>query len=178
MRIISGKHRGRKLNTFLGDDIRPTSDKARESLFNMLAFKIAGAEFLDLCCGTGAVGIEAISRGASAVTFVDNSKESLKICEKNLSVIKESASVVCSDAYSFLLSTTKTFDFIFFDPPYAYNEIDKILKAVIDKNLLKDGGQFIYEHKVDKPSLEVEGFTLTKTKKYGIAIFDFYEIAK
>ena len=79
MRIIAGKNKGKKLKSFEGDAIRPTSDRARESLFNILSPMLLGSDFLDLCCGTGAVGIEAISRGAATVDFVDSSKESAKI---------------------------------------------------------------------------------------------------
>ena len=79
MRIIAGKHRGRVLKEFNGRDIRPTSDRAKEALFNILQFDIAGCSFLDLYSGTGGIGLEAISRGAEKVVFVDNSRESVKL---------------------------------------------------------------------------------------------------
>ena len=176
MRIISGKHKGKKLKSFDGFDVRPTSDRAREALFSMLMTKVIGSNFLDLCSGTGAIGLEAISRGASEVTFVDNSKESLKICDFNLKSIKESADLIFSDAISFLKSTSKTFDIIFFDPPYIFDDFTSVLKVIYDKNLLKENGLIIYEHKLDKPSLEVENFKLINTKKYGIAILNFYTL--
>lgn len=175
MRIISGKHKGKKLKSFDGFDVRPTSDRAREALFSMLAFDIIGCDFLDLCSGTGAMGLEAVSRGANSVTFVDNSQESIKICDFNLKSIKEKGEIVKSDALNFLKTTTKKFDIIFFDPPYAFSDIENILKAVKDRNLLKENGKFIYEHKSDSPSKEIDGFSLYNTKKYGIAIFDFYK---
>ena len=84
MRIVGGKYKGRTLVVFDGNAVRPTSDKVRESLFNILQFDIAGACFLDLFCGTGAMGIEALSRGAKSVTFNDASKDSLKILSKNV----------------------------------------------------------------------------------------------
>ncbi len=174
MRIISGKHKGKKLKSFDGFDVRPTSDRAREALFSMLNFDIIGSDFLDLCAGTGAMGLEALSRGANSVTFVDNSQESIKICDYNLKSIKENGNIVKNDALSFLKTTNKKFDVIFFDPPYAYNGIEEILKVVYERNLLKENGKFIYEHKSDSPSKEIEGFSLYNTKKYGIAIFDFY----
>ena len=176
MRIISGKHRGKKLKSFDGFDVRPTSDRAREALYNILAFEIAGCDFLDLCSGTGAMGLEALSRGANSVTFVDNAQERIKICDFNLKSIKESADIVRSDALNFLKSTNKKFDIIFFDPPYAFSDIENILKVVFDRKLLKDGGKFIYEHKSENSSKEVENFELYNTKKYGIAVFDFYKI--
>ena len=174
MRIIAGKNKGKKLKSFEGDAIRPTSDMARESLFNILAPKLLGCDFLDLCCGTGAVGIEAISRGAGAVTFVDSSKDSAKISEFNLKSIGNSTRVNVCDAGRFVMQTSKNYDIIFFDPPYAFLGFEDIMKIVKERRLLKDGGLFIYEHKSDKPSLEIDGFILKDSRKYGIAIFDFY----
>ncbi len=174
MRIIAGKNKGKKLKSFDGDAIRPTSDRARESLFNILAPTLLGVDFLDLCCGTGAVGIEAISRGAKTVTFVDSSKDSAKICEFNLKSIGNNTKVDLCDANRFVNQTTKSFDIIFFDPPYAFLGFEDIMKAVNERNLLKDGGLFIYEHKADKPTLTVNGFELKDSRKYGIAVFDFY----
>ncbi len=174
MRIIAGKNKGKKLKSFEGDAIRPTSDRARESLFNILAPKLLGCDFLDLCCGTGAVGIEAISRSASSVTFVDCSKESAKIAEFNLKSIGNGTRVNICDASRFVNQTYQRFDIIFFDPPYAFLGFEDIMKTVKERNLLKDGGLFIYEHKADKPSVEIKGFLLKDSRKYGIAVFDFY----
>lgn len=174
MRIIAGKNKGKKLKSFEGDAIRPTSDRARESLFNILVPSILGCDFLDLCCGTGAVGIEAISRGAGSVTFVDSSKDSAKICEFNLKSIGNGTRVNISDANNFILQTYQKFDIIFFDPPYAFLGFEDIMKAVKERKVLKTGGLFIYEHKSDKQSVEIDGFTLKDTRKYGIATFDFY----
>ena len=112
--------------------------------------------------------------GANTVTFVDNSKESLKICEFNLKSIKESANLVYSDALNFLKTTLKTFDIIYFDPPYVFDDIASVLSIVYDRKLLKENGLIIYEHKSDKPSLETKNLKLINTKKYGIAILDFY----
>ncbi len=176
MRIISGKYRGKNLKSFEGFDVRPTSDRAREALFSILYNKVIGSNFLDLCSGTGAIGLEAISRGAKKVTFVDNSRDSLKILEFNLKSIKETADIRYKDALLFLRETKDKFDIIFFDPPYAFNDIKSVLSEVFRRSLLNENGLFIYEHKADKPSLEIENFTLVNSKKYGIAVFDFYRI--
>ncbi len=175
MRIISGKHKGKKLKSFEGFDVRPTSDRAREAMFSMIFTKIIGASFLDLCAGTGAVGLEAISRGADSVTFVDNSRESIKICEFNLKSVKESGQIAFSDAISFLTKTTDKYDVIFFDPPYAFDDILEVLSIVDKRGLLNENGIFIYEHKADRPSVNAQNFELVNTKKYGIAILDFYK---
>ncbi len=175
MRIIGGKNKGKKLKSFEGDAIRPTSDRARESLFNILAPRLLDCDFLDLCCGTGAVGIEAISRNAKSVTFVDSSKDSAKIAEFNLKSIGSDIKVNLMDAKRFVLQTQNTYDIIFFDPPYAYADFEEIIKSVKERKLLKDGGLFIYEHKSDKPSIEIKGYILKDSRKYGIAVFDFYK---
>ena len=174
MRIIGGKNKGKKLKTFDGDEIRPTSDRARESLFNILMPRLLGCDFLDLWSGTGAVGIEAISRGANSVTFVDASKDSAKIAEFNLKSISNNTKVKVCDAIRFVKETNLKFDIIFFDPPYAYLGFEEIMLEVQSRNLLKEDGLFIYEHKSDKPSQQIKGFTLKDSRKYGIAVFDFY----
>ncbi|HEV8141142.1 MAG TPA: 16S rRNA (guanine(966)-N(2))-methyltransferase RsmD, partial [Pyrinomonadaceae bacterium] len=105
MRIIAGKYRGRRLKSPPSDRTRPTSDRLRETLFNVLAPRIEGARFLDLCAGTGAVGIEALSRGAEHVTFVDQSRQMCALMETNLSgllVAKAEFEIVKADAFDFL----------------------------------------------------------------------------
>lgn len=174
MRIIAGKHRGRVLKEFEKIGVRPTADRAREALFNILQFEIAGSSFLDLFCGTGAVGIEAISRGAESVVFVDNSKESVKLTEENLATVKEKGKVFFSDASLYLTTTSEKFDFIFLDPPYSFDEADGLLKIVKERNLLKEGGRVIYEHDGGK-NFESEYLKVVSNRKYGIATFTFME---
>ena len=175
MRIIAGKNKGKKLKSFSGSDVRPTSDRARESLFNILSTSVLGCDFLDLCSGTGAMGIEAHSRGASSVTFVDSSRESMKLCKENASSVNLNQTFVISDAISFLKTTNSKFDIIFFDPPYAYSNAREVLTLVKENALLKDGGRFIYEHEKSTVPPEVEGLKIVDSRKYGIAVFDFYE---
>lgn len=175
MRIIGGKYKGKKLKTFEGQEVRPTSDRARESLFNILSSKVINCKFLDLCCGTGAVGLEALSRGAREVYFNDLSKKSLEIAKCNILSVKEDVKkITCLDAKSFIKSNTQTFDIIFFDPPYEFKDVEEILKLVVENDLLTENGIFIYEHNADKPSKQVEFLNLYDTRKYGIAKFDFY----
>ena len=104
MRIVGGNYRSRKLAEFKGDAIRPTADSVRESLFNILRNRVEGCDFLDLYCGTGAVGLEALSRGANSVTFNDLSRESLAVLKKNLEILKINGGVTVknSDAATFL----------------------------------------------------------------------------
>src|SRR2546423_15203877 len=119
MRIIAGKYRGRRLKSPPSLQTRPTSDRLRETLFNVLASRIEGASFLDLCAGTGAVGIEALSRSAKHVTFVDQSEKMRALIESNLSVVSIEASeyeIATADAFAFLRTrkmTATAFDLVF-----------------------------------------------------------------
>ena len=170
MRIIGGVYKGRTLYGFRGEDIRPTSDSARESLFNILG-DLSGAEFLDLFCGTGAVGIEAVSRGAKTV-FNDIDKESVSLTRANLNKVGASAEVCRSDALGFIKSTRKKFDVIFLDPPYKSDKIRELLDAI--SGILKDGGMVIFEN--EKPFSGVaENLVLTDIRRYGRAILHFFE---
>lgn len=172
MRVISGKHKGRVLKQFKGDDIRPTSDRAKEALFNIISNNVYGANFLDLFSGTGSIGIEALSRGASNVTFVDGSKESVLLIKNNLQMIKENANVELLNAQTFLLKTNQTFDIIFLDPPYNFKGVDELFKIILERKLLNDGAIIIYEHGSDY-SFSSEYFEIYDSRKYGIATFDF-----
>ena len=119
MRIIAGKYRGRTLATFRGEAVRPTSDRVKESLVQILAPRIGGARVLDLFCGSGALGIECLSRGAEDVLFNDISKESLSLLEKNLARVGEKRKVLSRDFRACLLTADGQFDLIFSDPPYG-----------------------------------------------------------
>jgi len=172
MRIIGGKHRGRKLKTFDGADIRPTSDRAREALFNIFQNEIAGSDFYDGFCGSGAVGIEALSRGANVV-MTDVSEKSVALTKENLAMIKERATVIKSDCPSFLLETQMKFDFIFLDPPYVSGDGEKALSIIDERGLIKKGGFVILEK--DKPiENEYDNLFFVSSRKYGKAYFSIY----
>ncbi len=173
MRIVAGKHRGRVLKEFKGRDIRPTSDRAKEALFNILQFDIAGCCFLDLYSGTGGIGLEAISRGAEKVVFVDNSRESVKLLKENLAYLKEKAEIYEGDALAYVSAPAGKFDFVFLDPPYAV-DANAVVTAIAKNGLLRDGGRIIYEHS-GKSLGDIDGVRLVDSRTYGIAIFDFYE---
>ncbi len=126
MRIIAGKYRRRRLKSPPSLQTRPTSDRLRETLFNILTPRIEGARFLDLCAGSGAVGIEALSRGAQHVTFVDQSRKMRALIAANLEALKapqRNVQIVTAEAAEFLRRHSQKeahpFDLIFFDPPYA-----------------------------------------------------------
>ncbi len=173
MRIVGGKHRGRTLAGFKGKDVRPTSDRAKEALFNILSPEINGANMLDLFCGSGSVGLEAISRGADLVVFNDISKDSLAILKKNLAILKESAKVYNLDYKVLLAQLDITFDVIFLDPPYRSDAGTEALKIISERKLLNTGGIAVLES--DKPfEGEVPDLVKYDERKYGIAYLTFF----
>jgi 16S rRNA (guanine(966)-N(2))-methyltransferase RsmD len=164
--------------------VRPTSDRLRETLFNILAPRIEGTRFLDLCSGSGAVGIEALSRGASFATFVDRSRKMCGLVEANLDlcgVPEEQTEVVCSEAAEFLKRTQSRgglgWDICFFDPPYA-TEYAPALAAfgAEEATLLRPGGILIAEHH-HKNNLrdEVGAMRRWRVLKQGDSCLSFYE---
>jgi len=154
MRIISGTYRGRVLKSPSGNKTRPTSDRLRETLFNVLQTKIdSETRFLDLCAGTGAIGIEALSRGARFATFVDKSRRACGLIEENLDLLEipeDQTEVFQSAADDFLRrqdEKSQGWDIVFFDPPYL-EDYSKVLYLMADDeiNLLNNDGVFIAEH--------------------------------
>ena len=152
MRIISGLYKGRRLKTPAGQKVRPTSDRLRETLFNVLAPRIAGASFLDLCAGSGAVGIEALSRGASRVVFVESSRRAASLIDDNLDHcgIDDDVEVIDRDVLSALkvLATREDrFDIIFLDPPYEAAVHGSALRLISERGILAEDGVVIVEHR-------------------------------
>lgn len=138
MRVISGKYRGRKLTDFRGE-IRPTSDRLRESLFSILQDEMVHSTWLDLFAGSGAVGIEALSRGANYVVFNDKNRSALKLIDRNLKVcgIDADYEVWGVDAFVALrrVSCQKTISHFFLDPPYRFGRYSKLLQRIIESSL-------------------------------------------
>ena len=165
MRIIAGKHRGRILTQFQGQEIRPTPDRVKESLFQILELRLRGARVLDLFCGSGALGLECISRGAKEVVFNDRSRESLAVLKKNLSVLGESGKIYNLDYKACLDSVSGKFDLIFADPPYKDTLCAEILSYVKARKLLGKQGLVVYES--EREETAPEGFTLADKRSYG-----------
>lgn len=178
MRIIGGKYRSRVLAEFAGEDVRPTSDRAKESLFNILSLKMYGARVLDLFCGSGALGLESLSRGAKEVVFNDFSKDSLAIVKKNLATLKiatngEEAKLSGADYLVCLESIRGQFDLIFIDPPYRFDYGVKALEKIAEKGLLSEKGVAVYER--DRPfEGEIEGLEQYDERKYGKTYITFF----
>lgn len=144
MRVITGTARGRRLKEPKGMAIRPTGDHVKESIFNIIQFDIEGRRVLDLFAGTGQLGIEALSRGAASVTFIDESTEAVKLVRENLRHCELEGQVLQTEALGYLEHCGK-FGLIFIDPPYDTGLAEKALKKIIEFDILSEGGIIICE---------------------------------
>lgn len=175
MRIISGKYRGLTLTEFKGDGIRPTADRVKESLFNILYGAIAGASVLDLFCGSGNLGIECLSRGAASVHFNDASRDSIAVLRKNLAKLRgdNDYTVTVSDYLACLRGTVRRYDLILIDPPYALDYGVPALELIAGRGLLKEGGVAVYER--DRPFDGcIVGLERYDERKYGKTYITFF----
>ena len=150
MRIIAGKAKGTKLYTLEGENTRPTLDRVKEALFNIIQFDIPGKRVLDLFAGSGALGIEAISRGAETATFCDNSIDAIQVIKTNIENTKcTDKSVVLQKDYllalNYLAKSKQKFDLIFLDPPYRTDFSDKAIEKILELDLLSKEGIIILE---------------------------------
>ena len=189
MRITGGEFGGRNLKVPKTDAIRPTQDRVREALFNMIQFEIAGADFLDLFAGSGAVGLEALSRGAKSVTFVERERRHLAVLNENIeslrpgraeveggasarssSTLKDST-VVAADAYRWIATHSGPgFSIGFADPPYALGEekgYASVLATLAERGVIRAGGLFIAEMTAVQKAEETPGWELIRDRTYG-----------
>lgn len=177
MRIISGKYRGLKLAEFDGSDVRPTADRVKESLFNVLFGRVVGARVLDLFCGSGNLGIECLSRGAEIVHFNDISPASINVLKKNLARLKNERNYKITNLdYSVCLSRTDGYDLIFIDPPYQLEIGIEALKIIGAGNLLNNGGVVVFERDRSFDG-EIKGLIKTDERKYGKTYLTIFERA-
>ena len=184
MRIISGTARGTKLYTLEGKTTRPTLDRVKESLFNIIQNEIINSNFLDVFSGSGAIGLEAASRGAKKVILCDKSKEAINIINKNIEKthLKEKVELYNLD-YELLLKTKikEKIDIVYIDPPYDSDFVIKSLKNIIDKELVKDDSTIIIETDDEQrilDDLKEMKVEITDKRKYGRAILIFLKIRK
>lgn len=175
MRVITGSARGRVLKTLQGDDVRPTTDRVKEAVFSIIQFEIEGRRVLDLFAGSGQLGIEALSRGAQSVAFVDISKDSVSTVKYNLehTRLSENARVFQTDALSFLKLGSEVFDIVFLDPPYNSGLLEKALELLPDR--VAAGGVVMCETPfgADLPD-SVGSLTRAKSYKYGKIMITVY----
>lgn len=169
MRIISGQARGRKLIAPDGLDTRPTTDRVKESMFNLIIPYIPTNNVLDLFAGSGALGIEALSRGCKRGVFVEQDKAALSVIKKNLELSRQSekAEVITGDAFTYLKQTGTRFDIIFLDPPYSKGLLTRAIEVIAQRKLLSDGGIIVAEGEVNGEEPPVGCFEILKRAKYG-----------
>ena len=181
MRVIAGEKRGTTLVSPPGGDIRPTYDRVREAVFGKLQFQIQDKTVLDLFAGSGAMGIEALSRGAVFVYFVDRDESAIQTVRANVLKTKydEKCKIIKND-YIFALKMFKNvqkFDIVFIDPPYE-SDIYKEALELLDGNGLLNPNALVVLESGRALNIQVEGFTQTKTKKYGKAFITYMEWGK
>ena len=151
MRVIAGEFRGRRLSTVKSLAVRPTTDRAKQVIFDVLSTRVDfdGAQVLDVFAGSGSLGIEAISRGASSVVFVERSSEAMEMLGKNLEAlgIRERCEQVRGDIYRYIGNAGRPFDIVFADPPYDLPDIEQLPEILGRSGVIRNGGWLIMEHR-------------------------------
>jgi 16S rRNA (guanine966-N2)-methyltransferase len=179
LRIIGGALKGKKLYSVRDQSIRPTADRLREAIFNILSHRVLDAVVLDLFSGTGALGIEALSRGAESVLFVDNSKRALSVLRRNIEscMLDQKTKIIkwnIRQNLNCIRSNQPTFDLVFFDPPYNKDLIKPSLFNLDQSNSLKDGACIVIEHSLLEPiPKDLISFDLKDQRKYGKTLVSF-----
>lgn len=171
MRIIAGSHRGRRIAAPRGRDTRPTSDRVRENAFNLIG-PVDGADVLDLYAGSGALGLEALSRGAATATFVESDRDACRTINANLDTLGLRGTVLCQDAVRAVVRERRAYDLVLCDPPYDY---DHAKLAPHLASLVSDDGVLVYETSGRAGALELPGLGVRTSRKYGSARLTLYE---
>lgn len=177
MRVITGKARGVQLKTPEGLTTRPTTDRVKEALFSIIQFEIPTARVLDLFGGTGQLGIEALSRGATSAVFVDAGEAPCRLIKENLrrAKMESDGKVIRADYLDYLKRCREKFNIIFLDPPYAEVFLENALKCITEIDILETGGIIVAERPVGKEfPWEFDGFTRSKDYKYGKTLLTIY----
>jgi len=180
MRIIAGQYKGHKLYAPRGKTVRPTLDRVREFIFSFLGDEVQDAVVLDLFAGSGSLGLEAMSRGAKEVSFVDRSAAAIQCIKRNLEKISASAHVYRMPVQVFLKFAQEqklSYDLIFCDPPYAYDRLSELAQEIKSRQILKDRGLFIYESSSRISLPIVQGFHIIKQKEMGDTVITFFSLS-
>jgi len=177
MRVITGTARGRRLKELEGMETRPTTDRVKEGLFNILQFDIEGRKVLDLFAGTGQLGIECLSRGAASAVFVDRRADAVKLIRDNLKTteLTENARVVAGDSMEYLKSLREPFDIILLDPPYNAGLLEEAIAHIARFDILSPHGIIVAEHPVEQgmPALSAP-YRIHRTYRYGKIALTLY----
>lgn len=177
MRIISGKYRGKKLKEFNLSTTKPTIDRVKEAMFNLVQFDVLDAVVLDLFSGTGSLGIECISRGAKYVYMVDNNKDAINIINQNLKGVDGDYKVCLQNYKTFLETCNNKFDLIFLDPPYATDYGIDAIDYILSNDLLNIGGTIIFETSIDHPlNLEEKKLDIDKRTYGTVAVYKIQRV--
>jgi 16S rRNA (guanine966-N2)-methyltransferase len=177
MRITGGTSKGRNLKVPAGSRVRPTSDKVKQALFNILGEKVNKSAFLDLFAGAGGIGIEALSRGAERVVFVDDARDSLHVIRKNIELIgfSKRAAIVGAKAEKYLKKVSERFDIVFLDPPYTHEQ-EPVLNLIAESGILEPDAIVVAEHFKKQPSPKQAGaLMLSREAVYGDTVLAFYQ---
>ncbi len=177
MRIISGEHKGRVLSSVKKAKVRPSSDKVKGSIFNVLKDEVEGKKVLDLFAGSGNLGIEALSRGAESVTFVDSSLRSIRIIKRNLEQLdlEKRSKTVGKDCVRVLPKLQGKFGVVFADPPYLRNLVQKVIDSVVKFDILESDGILVLEHhKKESFKYPEEKLLCVKAKRFGDTVVSFF----
>ncbi len=169
MRVIAGVRKGLKLKSPDGINTRPTTDRVKESIFNIIQTYLPSNRVLDLFAGSGAMGIEALSRRCEHCTFVEYDKKAFSVVKNNINLagFEGSSELVFSDSLHFLNSVLKPFDIIFLDPPYNKGFLSPVLSLIIENNLLTDDGIVIVETEKDGEEADHNDYTVIRRATYG-----------
>lgn len=177
MRIISGTRRGQRLAEFDGMDIRPTTDRVRESLFNLIMLYVNGARVLDLFGGSGALSLEAISRGAECSIISDIDAKAIKLITYNSEQLKftDKIKILNKSAMQVLDENKDTFDIIFLDPPYNKGLIAPIIEKIVENGVLNEDGIIVLESDNTDEHGDFTGLDILKQRKYGRTYITVYK---
>lgn len=169
MRVISGIKRGTNLYSPVTDKTRPTTDRVRENIFNLIRFSVPGARILDLFSGSGAMGIEALSQGGEFCVFVDSDKQAVDIIKKNIDKVSfgDRATVLKTPFDNYLKTASEGFDIVFLDPPYHKNLIDEAIKIIAERQLDNENCLFVLESDQDEVITLPDGYNIIREKIYG-----------
>lgn len=177
MRIISGTRRGHKLFEFEGEDVRPTTDRVKESIFNIIQMYVSDSVCLDMFAGSGALSFEAISRGAERAVCIDLDKRSVDIIKKNADSLKfsEKCEIFNMSCFDYIEKCNEKFDIIFLDPPYNKNFIQPILDGILKNDILNDDGIIVLESDNTDFHDGVDGLDIYRQRKYGRTFITVYK---
>ena len=170
MRVISGSARGRRLKELQGMETRPTTDRVKEALFNIVQFELPGREVLDLFAGTGQLGIEALSRGAARAAFVEQRKDAAALVRENLKLtgFDRQAKVIQGESISYLMACREKFHVIFLDPPYGSGLLEKAMETIAAFDILREHGIMVCESPLEQVLPELpQPYERGKDYRYG-----------